>query len=77
MAISDIRMETPYNARMLAMADRLFIEFEHLPVGRVFTAIANARAAVKKRHRSSVPDPGQVERLAREQLRCTHTPDPP
>ena len=57
MAISDMRMETSYNARMFAMADRLFVEFDHLPVGRVFTAVANARATVKKCHhsRSRIP----------------------
>jgi len=73
MAISDMRMETSYNARMFAMADRLFVEFDHLPVGRVFTAVANARATVKKCHHSPVPDPGQVEQLARDQLRQAHT----
>jgi len=77
MASPKTRTDTPYNARMLAMADRLFRDFDHLPVGRVFTAIATAHATVKERHRSPTPDPNQVEQLARDQLRRKPTPDPP
>ena len=34
---------TPYDVRMLAVADRLFTDFDHLPAKAVFTAIAAAR----------------------------------
>ena len=77
MAVPETRQATPYNARMLAMADRLFTEFDHLPVRSVFHAIAAARATVKEQRSSPAPDPDQVERLAREQLRRKHSPDPP
>ena len=72
MAIPDTRTDRPYHARMLAMADRLFTEFDHLPVSSVFAAIATATSAAKKHHHSPTPEPDQVERLAREQLRRNH-----
>ena len=74
MAAPENRGDTPYQDRMLATADRLFTEFDHLPVGRVFTAIATAQATIKNRHPSPVPDPDHVERLARQQLRRNHEP---
>jgi hypothetical protein len=67
------RRTTPYEARMLAMADRLFAEFDGLPVRTVFEAIGTARSEVRAQLRtepSAAPAPEQIERLARDRLRA-------
>jgi hypothetical protein len=56
----------PVEARMLAAADRLFIEFDDLPVIDVFRAIGGARRDLRTEDGMAIPE--QVERLAREQL---------
>ncbi len=58
---------SPWANRMLAMADRLFTEFDALPVRTVFDAIAASRAALRE-ETGVPPSPEQVEALAREQL---------
>lgn len=74
MTIPDTRTDTPDTARMLAMADHLFTEFDHLPARNVFTAIAAATTTLKEHHQSPLPGPDQIELLAREQLRRKHSP---
>jgi hypothetical protein len=59
-----------YEARMLAMADRLFTEFDALPVGTVFRAIGAARAEVREQG-EALPSPERVEALARLRLAGT------
>lgn len=54
------------DVRMLAAADRLFNEFEDLPVRTVFRAIGDARATV--RESDGVATPEAIERLARDRL---------
>ena len=58
---------TSREARLLAMADRLFHEFEHLPVRTVFQAIGGARLELRDAH-PGVPTPEQIEGLARQRL---------
>lgn len=62
------RRLAPYDVRMLAMADRLFAEFDQLPVRTVLTAIARARSLLRDQQLLA-PDPDEVERLARDDLR--------
>jgi hypothetical protein len=53
---------------ILAMADRLFVEFAGLPIGTVVRAIAGAHATLREQDR--VPyGPEEVEELARGVLR--------
>ncbi len=54
-------------ARLLAMADRLFHEFEHLPVRTVFQAVGAARLELREA-RQGVPVPEEIELLARQKL---------
>jgi hypothetical protein len=54
-------------ARLLAMADRLFHEFEHLPVRTVFQAVGAARLELREA-RQGVPAPEDIELLARQRL---------
>ena len=77
MVVPETRRVTPYHVRMLAMADRLFAEFDNLPARSVFSAIATAGATISEQHRSPLPDPDHVEQLAREQLSSRHSPDAP
>jgi hypothetical protein len=49
------------------MADRLFHEFEHLPVGTVFKAVCAARLELREA-RQGVPAPEDIELLARQRL---------
>ena len=58
---------TSREAQLLAMADRLFHEFEHLPVRTVFQAIGGARLELRDAHQG-VPTPGDIEKLARQRL---------
>lgn len=55
-----------FETRMLTMADRLFSEFDDLPVIDVFRAIGTARADLRDSDGVAVPE--QVERLARGRL---------
>jgi hypothetical protein len=62
------RRTTPYETRMLEMADRLFTEFDDLPVGTVFRAIGAVRLSLREQD-VLLPDADQVERLVRDRLR--------
>jgi len=53
---------------MLAMADRLFAEFDDKPVRTVLAAIGKARMALRELG-SSLPEPSVVEDMARNILR--------
>ena len=55
-----------FESRMLAMADRLFSEFDDLPVIDVFRAIGRARAELRDSDGVAVPE--HVERAARYRL---------
>lgn len=55
-----------YEARMLAAADRLFAEFEELPVATVFGAIRNARSELRENGDATVPE--EIEQRARQRL---------
>ena len=57
-----------YRVRMLAMADRLFTEFDNLPVKTVLRAITSAHRDVRE-HNEGVPSPAQIEAVARDELR--------
>lgn len=59
---------TTYRAGMLLMADRLFAEFDRVPVRLVLDAIACAHRTLRERG-VLLPPPGEVEALARETLR--------
>jgi hypothetical protein len=58
---------TSREARLLAMAERLFHEFEHLPVRTVFKAIGAARLELREA-RQGAPSPEDIEMLARQRL---------
>jgi hypothetical protein len=53
-------------SRLLAMADRLFDDFDDLPVKAVFDAISAARTTLRLQNTPATPD--SVERLARSRL---------
>jgi hypothetical protein len=55
---------------MLAMADRLFSEFDELPVKEVFEAISSARRGLRLRRVAATPE--AVEALARGALCGVH-----
>jgi len=57
-------------ARLLAMADRLFRDFEELPVRTVFQAIAAARVELRERN-GGIASPEDIEVLARRRLRAS------
>jgi hypothetical protein len=59
-------------ARMLAMADRLFAEFDEKPVRTVLAAIGRARTELRDVG-SSLPKPRVVEDIARHILRGEET----
>jgi len=56
---------------LLAMADRLFIEFAGQPAGSVLRAIANAHATLRGQDRASY-SPEEVAEHARGVLRPRH-----
>lgn len=62
------RRSNAYEADMMAMADRLFAEFERLPARRIFRALGAARAQLRE-HGESMPRAANVEELARRSLR--------
>jgi len=66
MLASARRRNRPVESRLLAMADRLFDEFDDLPVKAVFDAISGARTTLRLRNAAATPD--AVERLARREL---------
>ena len=55
-----------YEARMLAAADRLFADFDELPVATVFRAIRTARSELREHGDVALPE--EVELRARERL---------
>ena len=55
-----------YDARMLAAADRLFREFDELPIVTVIRALGAARAALRDAGQPVTPE--AVESLARAHL---------
>jgi hypothetical protein len=62
-------------ARMLAMATRLFSDFEELPVRTVFQAIGAARMELRERQQG-VPTADEIEAIARPRLEAVahHAP---
>lgn len=69
MLASAPRKNGPVETRLLAMADRLFTEFDELPVKAVFEAISSARSILRLQHTPATPD--AIERLARGRLCST------
>lgn len=66
--LSRSRQQTPsVEARLFAMADRLFDEFDDLPAGEVFEAIGGARASLSGEPRGA-PSPEEIESIARQWL---------
>ena len=61
------RPGSSYDKRMLDAADRLFLEFEALPVRSVFVAIQQARQALRDAG-AVLPPPEAVEQRAHEAL---------
>lgn len=55
-----------FEAQMLAAADRLFAEFEELPVLTVVRAVNGARTEL--RERGAAPSPPAIEAAARQRL---------
>ena len=55
------------DAKLLAMADRLFTDFEELPVGTVFQAIGAARKELREAS-GRAPTADAIEMLARRRL---------
>jgi hypothetical protein len=60
-------------ARLLAMAGRLFHDFEELPVRTVFQAIGAARMELRERN-EGVVTPEDIEGLARRRLLAAPPP---
>ena len=60
------RRKKPLESRLLAMADRLFEEFDGLPVKAVFDAISDARRALRVQNVPASPE--TIEELARRRL---------
>ncbi|MGZ4625688.1 MAG: hypothetical protein ACXV3S_05250 [Kineosporiaceae bacterium] len=56
-------------ARLLAMADRLFTEYQELPVRTIFQAIGAARTELRERN-AGVASPEDIEVLARRRLKA-------
>jgi hypothetical protein len=54
-------------ARLLAMADRLFSDYEELPVRTVFQAIGAARTELRELN-AGAPTAEDIETLARRRL---------
>lgn len=53
-------------SRLLAMADRVFDDFDYLPVKVVFDALSAARRTLRLQDTPATPE--QIERLARARL---------
>jgi len=68
MLASAQRKNGQVEARMLAMADGLFNEFDELPVKVVFEAISSARRTLRLQRSPATPT--AVEQLARGRLAC-------
>ena len=66
MVIKNVGARTA-EARLLAMADRLFNDYEQLPVRTVFQAIGGARMELRE-NRRGIPAPEDIELLARRRL---------
>lgn len=66
MLVSAQRRNRPVESRLLDMADRLFEEFDYLPVKVVFDAISAARRTLRLQGAPATPE--AIERLARGQL---------
>lgn len=60
------RKNRPVETRLLAMADRLFNDFDGLPVKDVFEAISSARSRLRLEQSPATPE--AIERLARGRL---------
>ncbi len=57
---------TPVESRLLAMADRLFQDFDQLPVKAVFEAISGARSTLRLQRSPATPE--AIDRMARARL---------
>jgi hypothetical protein len=66
MVIKNVGARTA-DAKLLAMADRLFSDYEQLPVRTVFQAIGGARTELRE-NREGIPTPEDIEVLARRRL---------
>jgi hypothetical protein len=64
------------DAKLLAMADRLFSDYEKLPVSTVFQAIGGARTELRER-RTGAPTAEDIEVLARCRLDAALTAPSP
>jgi hypothetical protein len=64
---SRTRRTTPYDARMFAVADKLFDDYDALSVEQVFRAIASARTRLRDQG-LRLPSPEDVGALARADL---------
>jgi hypothetical protein len=62
-------------ARLLAMATRLFSDFEELDVRTVFQAIGTARTELRERQQG-VPTAEDIEAIARPRLEAAVHPTP-
>jgi hypothetical protein len=63
------RTAGPVESRLLAMADRLFDDFDELPVKAVFEAISGARRTLRLQQSPATPE--EIDRLARSRLNRT------
>lgn len=68
MLASARRKNRSVEARLLAMADRLFRDFEALPATAVFEAISSARRTLRLRQSPATPE--AIEILARGRLQA-------
>jgi hypothetical protein len=66
MVIKNVGARTA-DAKLLAMADRLFSDYEQLPVRTVFQAIGGARMELRET-RQGIATPEDIEVLARRRL---------
>jgi len=66
MVIKNVGARTT-EAKLLAMADRLFNDYEQLPVRTVFQAIGGARMELRE-NGQRIPTPEDIEVLARLRL---------
>ena len=71
MALTRARNGTPADIQMLAVADRLFHEFDELPIITVIRALGSARAALREMGEPVTPE--AVESLARGRLMISHS----
>jgi hypothetical protein len=67
MTLAGSRRPTAYDIRLLQVAERLFAEFDDLPIPRVLRTINWVRSTMRELGQL-VPDPREVESIARDWL---------